>query len=839
VLAKEIRKKFLEFFKSKGHEIVESDTLVPRADPSLLFTSAGMNQFKEQFLGHNVTYQKAASSQKCLRTADLDKVGNTPSHHTFFEMLGNFSFGNYFKKEAIEWAWEFMTETLGIKKEKLWVSVYEEDREAYEIWRGIVKVPEKKIVKMDAKENFWPSNAPADGPNGPCGPCSEIFYDRGDGKSVEVWNLVFTQFDRKEGGKLGPLPNKNIDTGMGLERIAAVMQGVKTNFETDLFAPIIAEVKVYNPKLKREDLNAIADHMRAVTFAIAGGVEPSNEERGYVVRKLIRRSYMRGKGKKPFLYNIVPRVVEIMKDAYPELSRMREEVCLIVKEEEKKFAHTLSAAAPALEEGFKKARGGVLEGDKIFKLVDTYGLPLEAIEEQARKKKIKLDSEGFRKLMAERRRLSRKKSKIAENIFELNLFAKAPKPEFSGKAPLEAKIVMIKFPKAKDKINQGAKGDEADILTSPQSSLFYTEAGGQAGDSGVIKRKGEGRVVARILDTYSFDGRIIHKCIVESRLAKGDDVIIELDRGRKKYIAKNHTATHLLQAALRKVLGAHVRQAGSRVDEERIRFDFTHMKKLTDRELEKVESIVNECIKKNIAVEKGEKTLAEAKEEGAIALFGEKYADRVRVVSVGGFSKEVCGGTHVDNAGDIDLFKITRESSVAAGVRRIEALTARRAREWLEESEKQKLKSEELLKEKEREKKREKERLKKAEVGIDALLEKARDIKGVKIIIEEVENANMGILRSLSDTIKAKTKSAFIFLGSREGHRVNIVLTGTEDLVSNGLNASEMIKSAAKIVNGAGGGRADFAQAGGRDPSGLGKVFEFIEKSAADIIGGI
>jgi len=393
VLSKEIRKRFLEFFKSKGHEIVASDTLVPGKDASLLFTGAGMNQFKDQFLGHNITYKRAVSSQKCLRTADLDNVGVTAYHHTFFEMLGNFSFGDYFKKEAIAWAWEFMTKELGIPEKQLWVSVYRDDGEAYGIWKNIVKIPEKKIVKMDAKENFWPSNAPSDGPNGPCGPCSEIFFDSGRGESVEVWNLVFTQFDRKESGKLLPLPNKNIDTGMGLERIAAVMQGVKTNFETDLFVPIIKELKT--GKFTVSDMNAIADHIRAVTFAISDGISPSNEERGHVVRKLIRRAYMRGGGKEPFLYNMVPAVVEIMKDVYPELSRRREEICLIVKEEEEKFANTLAGAAPVLEEDFKKARGGILDGEKIFKLTDTYGLPVEIIESEARKKKIKLDFAVF------------------------------------------------------------------------------------------------------------------------------------------------------------------------------------------------------------------------------------------------------------------------------------------------------------------------------------------------------------------------------------------------------------------------------------------------------------
>ncbi len=736
MLSKEIRKKFLEFFKSKGHEIVPSDSLVRGTDPTILFTSAGMNQFKEQFLGHNVTYKRAASSQKCLRTADLDKVGETPSHHTFFEMLGNFSFGDYFKKEAILWAWEFMTKVLGIKEEKLLVSVYEDDKESYEIWRNLIKVPEKKIMKFGAKENFWPSNAPKAGPNGPCGPCSEIFYDGGNNNLVEVWNLVFTQFDRKEGGRLDPLPNKNIDTGMGLERVTAVMQGVKTNFETDLFAPIIEELKKYSSKLKTKSLNTIADHIRAVTFAIAGGVAPSNEERGYVIRKLIRRAYLFVKAEKPFLYNIVPKVVEIMKDTYPELLQKREGISLIVKEEEERFRHTLSMAMPNLTEGLKSAKGNVLGGEKIFKLVDTYGLPLEVIENEAGKRKIKLDIAEFNELMEKRKALSRKKSKIADSIF----------------------------------------------------------------GPGISKKDAPEKV---------------------------------------KNIAKNHTATHLLQSALRKVLGEHVHQAGSLVVEDRLRFDFTHMKKMTEREIEKVEAIVNDYIKRGVNIKKVEKPLDEARKEGAIALFGEKYADKVTVVSAGDFSKEVCGGTHVDNTKDIGLFKIRGESSVASGVRRIEAYTAGRARKWMEDNEKKKRETEKSHKRKEKEKHALKQKLKIAEENIGLIIKKAKDIKGVKVIIEEVKNADLGILRSLADRIKEKEKSSFIMLGSKDKGRANLVLGLSEDLVSKGANASDMIKPMAKIVGGSGGGRLDFAQAGGKEPSKLSKVFKIAENIATDIIEGV
>ena len=850
MLSKDIRKKFLKFFKSKKHTVVPSDSLVPKADATLLFTSAGMNQFKEQFLGHNVTYKKAASSQKCLRTADLENVGRTPSHHTFFEMLGNFSFGDYFKKEAILWGWEFMTKTLGIKKEKLWVSVYTDDDESYKIWRDLIKVPEKKIVKFGAKDNFWPANAPKDGPNGPCGPCSEIFYDWGKGtgcgkkacnpscdcgRFIEVWNLVFTQFERKEGGKLGSLPNKNIDTGMGLERITAVMQGVKTNFETDLFTPIIEEIKEHNPKLKTRSLNAIADHVRAATFAIADGIAPSNEERGYVIRKLIRRAYLHAGAEEPFLYNLVPKVVEIMKEAYPELSSKREEASLIIKEEEEKFRHTLEVTMPILNENLNAAKGGSLSGEEIFKLTDTYGLPLEVIEDKASKKKIKLDISAFHKLMAKRRELSRKKSKIEGDIFALNLFAKAPAGTRSDKMPLSAKIAFMV--KEKKEAGTAREGDVVELMTDPGSSMFYTESGGQIGDRGTIEAdKGS----MRILNTIKVDSKVVHLAkVTKGSITKGDFVKIDLDSEIKKRIARNHTATHLMHAALRKVLGEHVHQAGSLVVEDRLRFDFTHMKKMTDREIEKVESMVNEQIEKAVNVKKESKSLDIAKKEGAIALFGEKYADEVRVISIPGYSKEVCGGTHVDNTKDIGIFKIMRESSVASGTRRIEALTGERAKEWIKENERKKKDAEKALNEKEEEKALAKKKLKEAEGDIELIIKKAKVIKDVKIILEKIEGANMGILRSLSDKIKSKEKSCLIVLGSETEGRANLIVTGTKDLVSKGFNASVLIKDLAKIVAGKGGGRPNFAQAGGKDPSKLNKVFEFAEKSAAGIIEGV
>ena len=835
MLSGEIRRKFLEFFASKGHQIVPSDSLVPKADPTLLFTSAGMNQFKEQFLGHNVTYRKAASSQKCLRTADLEKVGKTSSHHTFFEMLGNFSFGDYFKKEAIVWAWEFMTEVMGIEKERLWVSVYKEDGESYKIWRDIIKVPKEKIKKLGADENFWPANAPKDGPNGPCGPCSEIFYNRDDGTSVEVWNLVFTQFDRKEGGKLDPLPSKNIDTGMGLERITALMQGAKTNFETDLFVPIINEIKRYNSKLKAPDLSAIADHTRAVTFAICDGVAPSNEERGYVIRKLIRRACLRGGGKEPFLYNVVPKIAEVMKDAYPELIEKREEIVMIVKEEEERFLNTLSAAMPILQDGLRGAKDKILEGEKIFKLVDTYGLPLEVIEKEAGKRNVKADIKAFEKLMKERKELSRKGSKIEADIFALNLFVSAPEVSSSGELPLLAKVVLMV--KGKKAVKEAREGDLVELMTEPASSAFYTEAGGQVGDKGII-RQGNGSCL-EILNTVKVDNKVVHIAkVTKGSVKKGDAVELNLESEQKKNIARNHTATHLLHSALRSVLGEHVHQAGSLVAEDRLRFDFTHMKKLSDREIEKIEEIVNGYIQKGVHLAKEEKTLDEAKKEGAIALFGEKYADKVRVVTAGDFSKEVCGGTHVNNTKEIEFFKIIRESSVASGVRRIEAVTSQYAKRWIEEDKKRKAKSEKLEKEKEEKKKREKETLKEAGKNTDEIIKKGKAVGGVNVITETIEGANMGILRNLADRIKSKEKSLFLTLAGSEKNRVNIVLSITKDLVLRGLDASLIIKEIVKIVEGSGGGRPDFAQAGGKRPDKLAEAMKYAEKLAGEKIRG-
>jgi alanyl-tRNA synthetase len=889
----EIRKRYLEFFEKRGHAVVPSDLLVPREDPTLLFTGAGMNQFKDQFMGKNITFSRAVSCQKCLRTGDLENVGKTPRHHTFFEMLGNFSFGDYFKKEAIQWAWEFMTKEMGLPEGKLWVSIYEEDDEAYSIWLDEVKVSAEKIVKLGAHDNFWPADAPTKGPNGPCGPCSEIFYDWGEGtgcgketcnpacecgRFVEVWNLVFTQFERKSDGSLDPLPSKNIDTGMGLERMASVMQGVKTNFDIDIFTPITELIKKELGKnVSASDANLIADHVRAVTFAIADGVSPSNEERGYVVRKLIRRAYLKGSAKeKPFLFNIVPTIAKIFKDVYPELEEKREHISAIVEEEEKRFIDTLKTAMPVLKDMLSR-KPKVLEGEKIFKLVDTYGLPLEIIAAQAEAAGTAPDVEGFEKFMEGRKEESRKGSVIAgEFIFQPDLFREAPKPDYSDELPLEAELEFIlEKEKSVDKVSEGAR---AEVITSPQSGKFYAEAGGQVGDTGHITKEG-GEM--KVLNTFEVDGRkVLEVFVKKGSFSKKEKVKLFLDAGKKQKTALNHTATHLLQAALRQVLGEHVKQSGSLVDEKHLRFDFTHMKKLTDRELRKVEELINSWIKEGISVCKEVKSIKKAKEEGALSFFGEKYGETVRVVSIGGYSKELCGGTHVDNISEIELVKIKNETSVASGIRRIEAVAGENARAWLKKTLQELLAGEEAL----RKRLEKADELKKEVPELEEVLKEARDIIEGRTEINEktaesfevklkpvflkareyaekmikkqkkseeagtfdrlkdkvdeilrsfelagrinlmsglLGEADMNMLRKAAGYAEKKIDSGVVVIGASRDDKAYLVCVVTPDLEKKGVSAKDIIGRISDAISGGGGGKATFAQAGGQNPGGL------------------
>ena len=835
----EIRDRFLKFFEERGHKVYPSDLLVPRNDATLLFTGAGMNQFKDEFLGKVKGQRRAVSCQKCIRTGDLENVGKTPDHHTFFEMLGNFSFGDYFKKEAIAWAWEFLTKEMGLKEKDLWVSVYKDDKEAYEIWKKDIKIPVDKILKFDARENFWPSNAPSDGPNGPCGPCSEIFYGGPDG--VEVWNLVFTQFDRQEDGKLEPLPNKNIDTGMGLERIARIMQGKNTNFEIDSFEDIIKEIQTLtltlSPKGRGKGegkINAIADHMRAVTFAIGDGVLPSNEERGYVIRKLIRKAFWYGRGlglEKPFLYKLTPVVAKVMKRPYPELTDRREDIAEVVLSEEERFRNTLQEGLERLEAMLDDSKG-ILSGGDVFKLYDTYGFPMELTQEISQNKDIKVDIEGFNKCMEGQRLKSKGASKIKADIFDkismedaikIHVQRFSERPKFiEDKEEIESKILRIMVgDKEKEQIS---KNEKASVFLTDTN--FYGEKGGQVGDAGVFIKDGE--VIANVLDTIDIAGVTWHEITVKQGMLEiGDVIIAKIDKGRRQNIKKNHTATHLLHNALRKVLGQHVKQAGSLVAPDRLRFDFTHFKGLASEELSRIEDLVNEYIKKNSKVGAKEMAFDEAKKHGAIALFGEKYGDRVRMVSAGDYSKELCGGTHVDNTGEIGVFKIISESSIASGVRRIEALTGEAAAKKIKEgadlvneiAKELKTTPENILAEIEkltvRLKKFEKElnsasdRF--AQAGIGGLLSNVKKIKNESVIIAEVRNADMGILRKTSDMLKAKIKEPVFLLVSEKDGKLSMVMGAHVPL-----DAVKILNDTGSDFGIRGGGRPEFSQAGGR-----------------------
>lgn len=834
----EIRRAYLEFFKAKAHEVVASDSLVPKDDPTLLFTGAGMNQFKEKFMGRNVTYKRATSSQKCLRTGDLDNVGKTSGHHTFFEMLGNFSFGDYFKKEAIAWAWEFFTVVLKIPQGRLWVSVYKDDDEAYNIWKDSIKIPTGRIVKLGEKDNFWPSQAPSKGPNGPCGPCSEIFYDYGAdvgckksgcnpacdcGRFVEVWNLVFTQFDRQSDGSLKPLPNKNIDTGMGLERISSVMQGVKTNFEIDIFTPITSQIRAAADKklVKTPQVNAIADHIRAVTFCIADGVMPSNEERGYVIRKLIRRAMSHAQEigiKEPFLYKLVSVVVDVMGGAYPDVKARRDDIAQIVKREEESFLGVISTQLPKVDEAFeeiKKTKETGKLAERAFNFYDTYGMPYDMLEEIAQKHGLEIDKEEFEKLLDKQRDLSRSKSKIKGEIFT-ETFAKRVealglKTEFLGYdgTKLDAKVVAV--------LGAG----EVILDRTP----FYGESGGQAGDWGTIETP-SGKM--EVEDAKKFGQTIVHiGKMLNGSIKVGETAKALVAEDVRRRTMANHTATHLLQAALRKVLGDHVHQTGSMVDSLRLRFDFTHMKKMEERELTRVEELVSESIKRAIPVKKEIKDIEAARADGATALFGEKYDKTVRVITIGDVSKELCGGTHADNTKDIGTFKITSESSIASGVRRIEALTGVEATKWLGEQELARKAKEKAEAEKEELKKLSAKRVEEEAGKIDLFTSRARTAGDSKIIIEKIDGISVDGLRELADKIlKIKQRSTALLLSTEADGRVSFIIALTDDIVKRGVKAGAIAKDMAACVSGKAGGKDNFAQGGGKETGRIADAFE-------------
>lgn len=870
-----LRDKFLKFFKANKHRIVESDSLVPKNDPTILFTPAGMNQFKEQFLGHITDFRRATTSQRCLRTDDLDKVGKTTGHHTFFEMLGNFSFGDYFKEEAISWAWQFLTEELKINKEKLWVSVYKDDEEAYSAWRDIIKVPEYKIIKLGDKDNFWPSEAKEKGPNGPCGPCSEIFFDFGKdqscrsggcdpscdcGRFVEVWNLVFTQFNRKEGGILEPLPQKNIDTGMGLERLAAVMQGAPNNFETDLFKPLINAIKTnigcqeITSAEQTKFMYAIADHIRAISFAIYDGVMPSNEARGYVIRKMIRKSvlHLRSLGiNKPFLYNLVAVLAEIMEDPYPDLKARRENIAQIVLGEEKSFIATLNSSDVLFKDKFKsllKNPDADSAGRIAFSLYDTHGIPLELTKEWLYKHGIQMSADSFDAELSKQKSRSKTHSGMKGDVFaskDLALGIKATK--FLGYKDYSAKAKIIKIIQADAGLKKIKQGDRVRIILD--QTVFYPESGGQIGDAGWLIK---GKNIFEVLDTQRSGKVIVHiGRVQEGSFKENDSIGAKIDLERRLSIARNHTATHLLQSALRKVLGVHVRQQGSLVAQDRLRFDFTHFKALERSELDRVEELVNENILNNFSLRVKNMSLRAAKKAGVLAFFAEKYESKVRAVSIGDVSQELCGGTHLESSGQIGLFKIIQEGSVASGIRRIEAVTGKLAYKLIKEEEGA-LKDiasslgtsqDNIIKTiniylgrlRQLEKQLHAQKLEDAKSSLDSLLEAAEVVNGIKIVTKVFADANMDLLRQAVDELKKKTDNAVIALGADDKGRALLVMGITSDLCPKGWDASKLIRQISSPIGGSGGGRQDFAQAGGSNPSALEKTFEELKK----IIGGI
>ncbi|MFH1458283.1 MAG: alanine--tRNA ligase [Candidatus Omnitrophota bacterium] len=883
-----LRKKFLDFFKSKNHKIIESGSLIPGDDPTVLFTPAGMNQFKKEFLGIGRGLKRASSSQRCLRTDDLDKVGKTSGHHTFFEMLGNFSFGDYFKKEAILYAWEFLARELRIPSEKLWVSVYKDDDETYKIWRDSIEIPENKIIRLGDKENFWPSEAKAKGPNGPCGPCSEIFYDVGSGagcgkpdcspacgcgRFVEVWNLVFTQFNRKEGGVLEPLPRKNIDTGMGLERLAAVMQGVANNFETDLFIPIIKEiarnqkpvlrlrsglalsrVEVPGTRNQKELIYAVTDHIRAIVFAIYDGVLPSNEARGYVIRKLIRKCtlHLRAMGwAHAFLYKLVPVVAETMKSYYPELRGRQENISEIIQAEEKSFLATLNSSEALLHEkfkGFQDSPNPKEVGRITFQLYDTHGMPLDLTLNWLEKKGIQISKDILEKELSEQKKRSKLQSAMKGDVFsDKDLLYHVKATQFSGYKEMALKTKILKIVKGDTETKKISQQDEAVLVLD--KTPFYAESGGQVGDAGEIIK---GRNVFEVFDTKRFGSCFVHIGKVKSgSFKKNDTILAKADVERRLSIARNHTATHLLQAALRKVLGSHVKQRGSLVAHDRLRFDFTHFKDIKKEELDRIEEVVNDYILNNHQLSVKPMALAQAKKSGALAFFGEKYEDKVRVVSVGDFSKELCGGTHLDSTGSIGLFKITQEGSVASGIRRIEAVTGKTAYKIIKEEERvvrdiaERLSvpepnlSQEIEKRmvrlKELEKQLSAQRLNTVRLSLEESIQKAELINGIKLIEQNEPDLDMNTLRQSVDLAKEKTTNAIIISSTCAEAKIWLAIGVTQDLCAKGVDASRLIKEVASEIGGSGGGRKDFAQAGGSKPQNYKNALEKLKAAIRQI----
>jgi alanyl-tRNA synthetase len=881
----ELRQAFVDYFQGHGHTRVESSLLVPKADPTLLFTNAGMVQFKDVFTGkERRPYSRAVTVQKCVRAGgkhnDLENVGRTARHHTFFEMLGNFSFGDYFKEKAVDFGWEFLTGTLGLPADRLWVTIHEGDAamgigpddEARSLWRRYV--PDTRIVACSTKDNFW-----AMGDTGPCGPCSEIVFDQGPGigcgrptcavgcdcdRYLELWNLVFMQFERSADGVLAPLPRPSIDTGAGLERIAAILQRVPSNFDTDLLRPIISMVEELTGKRYGSDapidvsMRVVADHARATTFLVSDGVLPSNEGRGYVLRRILRRGLRHGRLlglEDPFMATVTRRVVELMHGAYPELLEHRDYVARVTLNEEERFGHTLRVGLKMVESvvGDLQARGAeVIPGTEIFRLYDTYGFPLDLLRDIAAERGLSLDEAGFEREMADQRAKARE-SWVGSGELEVpaglkGLTATMAPVEALWHASLDAEalVVAILSGEGQRTVPVLEEGQAGDVLLS--RTPFYPEAGGQVGDVGTLSADG---TTAEVLDTRRpMPNLVLHRVRVKrGRLRTGATVHAVVDASRRKVTAKNHTATHLLHAALRQVLGDHVKQAGSFVAPDRLRFDFTHWSPLTDRDVDRIEELVNEQVWENRSLQIESMDLDRALNLGAMALFGEKYGERVRVVRVPEFSIELCGGTHVGATGEIGLFKIVSQGGVASGVRRIEAFTGPGAFRHVKQEEQVLTEAAERIKARPlelsekvekltgtaRELEREIHRLqgRLAAKDVEGLLQQVQDIDGVKVVSAQVDLRDAKAMRELGDRLRERLKSGVVVLVSQESDRVTWVTMVTKDLTSK-LHAGHLARELATATGGSGGGRPDIAEAGGKDPSGIPGALSRLR----DLIGG-
>lgn len=869
----QLRDSFLKFFEGKGHLVLPSFSLIPESDKSLLLINSGMAPLKPYFTGQKTPPRRRVTTcQKCIRTPDIERVGKTARHGTFFEMLGNFSFGDYFKKEAISWAWEYVTQVLELPLDRLWVTIYQDDDEAFEIWTKDIGVSPDRVVRMGKEDNFWEIGV------GPCGPCSEIFFDRGPehgcgqedcgigcdcDRFVEFWNLVFTQYNKDEDGNYHPLEHPSIDTGMGLERIAAIMQGVNSLFEVDTIRNIMEEVSLisgvkYGDKESTDiSLRVITDHIRGTVFMISDGILPSNEGRGYVLRRILRRAARHGKllgidGM--FLSRVAKAVINESKEAYPELKEKEEYILKVIEVEEKRFDETIDQGLAILKEyieDLKKGSNKVLDGYKAFKLYDTYGFPLDLTKEILEEEGLSVDEEGFNEQMKVQRERARAARQETDYMGSDDPIYKLLNPnettEFKGYETLETRSRVLNIIKDNERVQTAREGDQ--VLIVLDQTPFYAESGGQVGDIGIMEgdtTKIEIEDVSKVYGTY-----IVHKGkVVSGYINIGDVVDAKVDREARMATARNHSTTHLLHKALKEVLGSHVEQAGSLVTPSRLRFDFTHFAPLTSEEIEKIEAIVNEKIMEGLPVETIETTFDEAKKLGAIALFGEKYGDIVRVVKMGDFSTELCGGTHLVNTGQAGLFKIISETGVAAGVRRIEAVTGVGAHQWLKElnelvnnvSDTLKTnpnslaqKAEGLMQQiKEYEQKIQQLKKQLAKGTIEELVNNKKTIGDVSYIAARIDYQDMNSLREIADTLRNKLKSGVVVLASENQQKVNMVAAATKDLVSRGVHAGNLIREVAKVTGGGGGGRPDMAQAGGKDPSkisqALGKVKVLLEQ---------